>query len=147
MKQIIKLLKVTQSSSSLVTEFILSDRRNMSTPVQEKKPKVQKNILIGCTGSVATIKLPILVKKLVENEHFNIRVVVTEHAKHFFQKEDIPSDVDIISDSDEWSAWKDRGDPVVHIELGKWADIFVIAPLDANTLAKLAVVCILMTVQ
>ncbi|XP_064609740.1 phosphopantothenoylcysteine decarboxylase-like [Liolophura sinensis] len=30
------------------------------------------------------------------------------------------------------------GDPVLHIELRKWADIFVISPLDANTLAKLA---------
>ena len=30
------------------------------------------------------------------------------------------------------------GDPVLHIELRNWADIFVIAPLDANTLGKLA---------
>ena len=33
----------------------------------------------------------------------------------------------------------DRDDAVLHIELRKWADVFVIAPLDANTLAKLAV--------
>ena len=32
-----------------------------------------------------------------------------------------------------------RGDAVKHIELRKWADLFLIAPLDANTLAKLAV--------
>ena len=30
------------------------------------------------------------------------------------------------------------GDPILHIELRNWADMFVIAPLDANTLAKLA---------
>ena len=30
------------------------------------------------------------------------------------------------------------GDPVLHIELRNWADVFVIAPLDANTLGKLA---------
>ncbi len=29
------------------------------------------------------------------------------------------------------------GDPVLHIELRRWADVFVIAPLDANTLAKI----------
>ena len=29
-----------------------------------------------------------------------------------------------------------RGDPVLHIDLRKWADIAIIAPLDANTLAK-----------
>lgn len=34
--------------------------------------------------------------------------------------------------------WQGRGDPVLHIELRKWADLFIIAPLDANTLAKLA---------
>ena len=35
-------------------------------------------------------------------------------------------------------AWQKRGDPVLHIELRKWADLMIIAPLDANTLAKLA---------
>ena len=35
-------------------------------------------------------------------------------------------------------AWTKRGDPVLHIELRRWADILVIAPLDANTLAKIA---------
>src|SRR5436189_194001 len=34
-------------------------------------------------------------------------------------------------------SWR-RDDPVLHIELRRWADLFLIAPLDANTLAKLA---------
>jgi phosphopantothenoylcysteine decarboxylase len=34
--------------------------------------------------------------------------------------------------------WKKRGDPVLHIELRKWAQCFLIAPLSANTLAKLS---------
>jgi len=34
--------------------------------------------------------------------------------------------------------WKKRGDPVLHIELKKWADCLLIAPLSANTLAKLS---------
>jgi phosphopantothenoylcysteine decarboxylase len=47
-------------------------------------------------------------------------------------------------DSDEWPGRGSgsryaRGDEVLHIELRKWADVFAIAPLDANTLAKLAV--------
>lgn len=42
------------------------------------------------------------------------------------------------TDEDEWSSWQKRSDPVLHIELKKWADIFLIAPLDANTMAKLA---------
>lgn len=101
------------------------------------------NILIGCTGSVATIKLPILVRtltqKLSENSiSVKIRIIVTEQAKHFFKETDISDDIDIFSDHDEWSTWKNRGDPVLHIELGKWADVFLIAPLDANSLGKIS---------
>src|SRR5262249_4446067 len=49
----------------------------------------------------------------------------------------------VILDEDEWPGRKEgqlaqRGDSVLHIELRKWADLLVIAPLDANTLAKLA---------
>src|SRR5262249_53191864 len=49
----------------------------------------------------------------------------------------------VVLDEDEWPGrsegrrWR-REDPVLHIELRRWADLLVIAPLDANTLAKLA---------
>lgn len=98
-----------------------------------------KNILIGCTGSVATIKLPVLIKKLLEScDHFQIKVIVTKHSTHFFDKNEIPPEVSILTDEDEWLTWNRRGDPVLHIELGKWADLMVIAPLDANSLAKIS---------
>ena len=43
------------------------------------------------------------------------------------------------SESDqEWRDWKRMGDPVLHIELRNWADILVVAPLSAHTLAKFA---------
>ncbi|PSN44381.1 Phosphopantothenoylcysteine decarboxylase [Blattella germanica] len=103
---------------------------------------MNKHILIGCTGSVATIKLPLLLKSLLEESDLpwkvQVQVIVTEHAKHFYTSADIPSNVPVFSDQDEWSAWSGRGDPVLHIDLSKWADVFIIAPLDANTLAKLA---------
>ncbi len=45
----------------------------------------------------------------------------------------------VFLDSDEWPGERyQREDTVLHIELRKWADVFLIAPLDANTLAKLA---------
>lgn len=94
-------------------------------------------ILLGCTGSVATIKLPLLLSSFLKNGH-QVRVVVTEHSKHFFDSKDIPESVEIYEDLDEWNTWTKRGDPVLHIELAKWADIFLIAPLDANTLAKIS---------
>jgi len=99
--------------------------------------KPAKNVLIGCTASVATIKLPILVEKL-KAHGFNVKVIVTERAKHFFDPKELPQDVQLLTDEDEWKAWQKRGDPVVHIDLGKWADLMVIAPLDANSLAKIS---------
>lgn len=97
----------------------------------------RKKLLIGCTGSVATIKLPTLAEKFWE-QNFEVRVVVTERAKHFFKESDLPPGTQILSDTVEWAAWQDRGDPILHIDLAKWADLYLIAPLDANTLGKMA---------
>lgn len=92
-------------------------------------------VLIGCTGSVATIKVNELVDQLKSN-NFEVQVIATKSAHHFLKAHII--DCKIWSDEDEWSMWKDRGDPVLHIELRRWADIFIVAPLDANSLAKIA---------
>lgn len=67
-----------------------------------------------------------------------ISVIVTEYAKHFFDQSEIPQTVKIYTDDHEWKFWNKRGDPVLHIDLTKWADIMCIAPLDANTLAKIS---------
>ena len=92
-------------------------------------------VLVGCTGSVATIKIPEIVEQLM-SRGFEVQVVATECAKHFLK--DISMGAKIWSDENEWSMWNGRGDPVLHIELRKWADLLVISPLDANTLAKMA---------
>lgn len=65
-----------------------------------------------------------------------IRIVTTNAAKHFFDASQL--ELPVYDDADEWSMWRGRGDPVLHIELRKWADAMLIAPLDANTLAKIA---------
>ncbi|XP_041364070.1 phosphopantothenoylcysteine decarboxylase-like [Gigantopelta aegis] len=94
-------------------------------------------ILIGCTGSVATIKLPGLVNELLNTDlKPEVKVVATEKATHFFDPTSLP--VPVLLDQQEWECWKKRSDPVLHIELRRWADLMVIAPLDANTLAKLS---------
>ena len=41
------------------------------------------------------------------------------------------------TDEHEWRAWKRVGDPVLHIELRRWADLVLVAPCSADTLAKL----------
>lgn len=99
------------------------------------------NILIGCTGSVATIKLPSIIRQIISSNiasNSEIRVCLTKSSKHFLKNENLDDNINIYVDSDEWEAWTKRGDPVLHIELTKWADLLIIAPLDANTLAKMS---------
>jgi len=107
------------------------------------------NVLLGVTGSVAAVRTPELFAALQRREHA-VKIVATESATYFFDPAQIsprPSGRDpniVILDEDEWPGRADdksyhRGDAVLHIELRRWAELFVIAPLDANTLAKLAV--------
>ncbi|XP_029008358.1 phosphopantothenoylcysteine decarboxylase isoform X4 [Betta splendens] len=110
---------------------------------KQQKPCGEFRVLVGVTGSVAALKLPLLVEQLrllpgVSCFVFrvDVRVVTTEHAKHFYNPEEVS--VELYDDKDEWEMWKQRSDPVLHIELRRWADLFVIAPLDANTLGKMA---------
>ena len=95
------------------------------------------NILLGATGSVAAVRIPLLYRTLLNNGH-EVKVVVTEPSLYFFEPIELGDA--LIRDADEWPGAKyTRGDRVLHIDLRNWADLFLIAPLDANTLAKLAV--------
>ncbi|XP_065671166.1 uncharacterized protein LOC100206000 isoform X3 [Hydra vulgaris] len=99
------------------------------------------NILLGCTGSVAAIKVPELIECLKKKwNNANIKLVLTKNSEFFLTKvlERTTSKVEWYKDVDEWKDWKHIGDPILHINLSKWADIFLICPLDANTMAKLA---------
>ncbi len=93
-------------------------------------------ILLGVTGSVAAIRTPILSRALAKAGH-EVRLVATEHALGFFTPLDAA--VRVWLDRDEWSETAyQRGDPVLHIDFRNWAEVLVVAPLDANTLAKFA---------
>ncbi|TNN13797.1 DnaJ subfamily C member 25 isoform 3 [Schistosoma japonicum] len=108
--------------------------RRYTKPMNEDKLQ-RKKLLLGVTGSVAAIKIPCLIEKLKEIG-FEIRLIVTTNSLNFFSTDNI--NVPIYKDVDEWTSWKRRGDPVIHIELGSWADILLLAPLSANTMAKMA---------
>jgi phosphopantothenoylcysteine decarboxylase len=106
------------------------------------------NILLGVTGSVAAVKTLDLVAALRGRGHA-VKVVATTPALYFFDPVALdPSKVlrnpdVVIVDEDEWPGRDDgqryhRGDAVRHVELRRWADLFLVAPLDANTLAKFA---------
>jgi len=101
---------------------------------------VFKQVLVPLApaGSVASIKVPQLCELLVQLG-CEVKVASTKSALYFFKQQQLPSSVGpIAGDEDEWHEWKAVGDPVMHIELRRWADAYVIAPLSANTLAKLA---------
>lgn len=99
------------------------------------------NILLGVTGSVAVIKTPLLQETLRRSGHV-VKVVATQASLYFFDPAEIGRDA-LVIDEDEWPGrsegrrWR-RDEEVLHIQLRRWADILLIAPLDANTLAKLA---------
>lgn len=109
------------------------------------------NVLLGATGSVAAVRVPALFNTLTAAGHA-VKVVATDASTYFFdpaaiqinQQRGVRNPDLVILDSDEWprrgsDGRYSRDDAVLHIELRKWADVFVLAPLDANTLAKLAV--------
>lgn len=94
-------------------------------------------ILLGLTGSVAAIKAPDLDLALRQDGH-EVRLIATDAAAYFFDPNHFGER--LTRDADEWPGERyTRGDPVRHIELRNWAELLLIAPLDANTLAKLAV--------
>jgi phosphopantothenoylcysteine decarboxylase len=109
------------------------------------------NVLLGVTGSVAAIRAPALYEALKKAGH-RVKVVATSASLYFFEPAALdPADparparnpAVVVLDEDEWPARTtggryQRDDPVEHIELRRWADLLAIAPLDANTLAKLA---------
>lgn len=102
----------------------------------EKEPSSPRpRVLLALTGSVATIKLNDLLHLLTKSS--DVIVITTKSAEHFATAEKF-EDVRFYNDQSEYAMWKGRNDPVLHIELRKWADILIIAPLSANTLAKLA---------
>ena len=97
--------------------------------------------MIGCTGSIATIRIVQIIIAFQKN--FNLRIIFTKPAKFFsdevikdYAQFEMENDIKFYYDEDEWSEYK-TSQQVLHIELRKWADAILLAPLSANTLAKI----------
>lgn len=94
-----------------------------------------KRILLGVTGSIAAYKSALLVRLLVKSGA-DVQVVMTESATQFITPLTLATLAKrpVLSQfvSDETGAWNN------HVELGLWADVLVIAPASAHTLAKCA---------
>ncbi|KAH9996140.1 flavoprotein [Russula compacta] len=97
------------------------------------------HVLLITTGSVASVKAPLIVEELLKYRNVSVQVAATKPSLTFFQPEDIGKQgVDVWVDDDEWEPDYRIGDPILHIELRRWADVVLIAPCSANTLAKIA---------
>ncbi|XP_055820438.1 probable phosphopantothenoylcysteine decarboxylase isoform X1 [Solanum dulcamara] len=107
-----------------------------TTPVQVNYASRKPRILLAASGSVAAIKFANLCHCF--SEWADVKAVATKASLQFIDKVSFPKDVDLYTDDHEWAVWKKVGDGVLHIELRRWADIMVIAPLSANTLGKIA---------
>ncbi len=94
-----------------------------------------KKILLGITGSIAAYKIPLLVR-LLKKDGAEVRVVMTDSAKDFVT----PLTLSTLTDEAVLSKGfdEDTGSWNSHVKLGLWADLFVIAPASANTIAKMA---------
>ncbi|TLP38508.1 bifunctional phosphopantothenoylcysteine decarboxylase/phosphopantothenate--cysteine ligase CoaBC [Arcobacter arenosus] len=95
-----------------------------------------KNILVGISSSIAIYKSLELIRLYIK-QGANVKVIMTKAAEKFIT----PLTFEAISQNkvlcDETESW-DKKSIYNHIDIGKWADIFVIAPATANTINKLA---------
>jgi phosphopantothenoylcysteine decarboxylase/phosphopantothenate--cysteine ligase len=94
-----------------------------------------KHILVGITGGIAAYKVATLVRLLVK-EGAEVKVIMTEIAKHFITPLTMatlsknPVLVDFFNpENGEWNS---------HVNLGLWADAYIIAPATANSIGKMA---------
>lgn len=94
-----------------------------------------KKILIGVCGSIAAYKTAYIIR-LLKKQHADVRVIMTPSASGFITALTLST----LSKNPVLTRFTvgDQGEWNNHVELGLWADVFVIAPASANTLAKMA---------
>jgi phosphopantothenoylcysteine decarboxylase/phosphopantothenate--cysteine ligase len=96
-----------------------------------------KNILLGITAGIAAYKTAGLVRLFIK-AGANVKVVMTPASKDFIT----PLTLSTLSKNPAYSSFTNEDDDNAmwnnHVELGLWADLFIIAPATANTLSKMA---------
>lgn len=94
-----------------------------------------KRIIVGVTGSIAAYKSAALVRLLVK-EGAEVKVVMTELAKQFIT----PLTLATLSKRPVMVEFynPENGDWHSHVDMGLWADLYIVAPATANTIGKMA---------
>jgi len=92
-----------------------------------------KKILLGITGSIAAFKSVHLLRLLIK-EGAEVKVVLTPFAENFVTAGTLST----LSGHPVYTGFfKDHGTWNSHVDLGAWADLFIIAPVTANTMSKM----------
>lgn len=93
----------------------------------------RKKILIGITGSIAAYKIPLLVRDLIKSGA-EVKVIMTAAATDFVSRLTLAtlSKNEVLVDLFAEGTWAN------HVQLGRWADLMLVAPLSCNTLSKMA---------
>ncbi len=92
-----------------------------------------KKILLGISGSIAAYKMPLLVRLFIK-AGAEVKVVMTPAAADFVS----PLALSTLSKNDVSLHLSQNNSWENHVMLGRWADLFLIAPASANTVAKMA---------
>ena len=93
-----------------------------------------KRVLLGVSGSIAAYKSPDIVRRL-QDLGAEVRVIITSGGREFVSERSLQT---ISKNKVHDNLWdKDAELAMGHIELAKWADVVIIAPASANTIAKL----------
>ncbi len=94
-----------------------------------------KHVILGVTGGIAAYKAAYLVRSLVK-AGAEVKVIMTENAKKFVT----PLTFSTLSGNPVYTEFfnPENGEWHSHVKLGLWADLFIIAPATANTIAKMA---------
>jgi phosphopantothenoylcysteine decarboxylase / phosphopantothenate---cysteine ligase len=93
-----------------------------------------KNIVLGITGGIAAYKCPHLIRLFVK-QGANVKVIITEPATQFVT----PQTLAVVSKNEVISNFFDKNNNWNnHVALAEWANLILIAPLTANSLAKMA---------
>jgi phosphopantothenoylcysteine decarboxylase/phosphopantothenate--cysteine ligase len=97
-------------------------------------PLAGRRILVGISGSIAAVKLPLLVSALAQ-QGAEVRCVLTPSAARLVSPEALAclSRNPCHLDADQWSHREPRP---LHIALAEWADLVLLAPLSATSLAR-----------
>ena len=107
----------------------------------------KKHLLLAASGSVATIKLPLIISSFGNHPNLSIRIILTKAATHFLAGQSLeqptvsslallPNVDGLYLDDDEWIHPWTRNSKILHIELRRWAHFLVIVPMSADLLAK-----------